>query len=108
MLDLMLLVAAGLHQTAPTNGPESPQVHASQESNEAATEEIEVRGRRRICKLERLNSAESRLDRTRICLTAREWNQRRDEAVAFYDDIPRRNPRKGPSSTAGPDVPAPN
>lgn len=100
MLDLIVLLAAALHQPVATGRPEVPSVTASGPRDEAAPEtEIEVRGRR-LCKWEITNSAESRLGRTRICLTSRQWTQRRDEAVELYDELPRRNPRSGPSATA--------
>ena len=99
MVDFILLLAAALHQAAPAEPP-PPSATASEAQDQAApNEEIEVRARR-ICRPTIINSAESRLERTKVCLTRRQWNELRDEAVQFYDDIPRRNPRKGPSSTA--------
>lgn len=103
MLELILLLSAGLHQAVPTAQPENPQVPSSEAGDEAAKDEgILVEGRRVICKRQTANSAGSRLGQTQTCLTSREWTLRRDDHIEFYDDLPRRNPRKGPSSTAGP------
>lgn len=109
MLDFVLLIAAAMHQPVPTGRAGSAPVPPVEADKAARDEEILVLGRRLappiICRREATNSAESRIGQIKICLTSAEWSQRRDEHLEFYNDVPRRNPRKGPSSTAGPAVP---
>ena len=55
---------------------------------------IDVRGRRTVCRRV-YSSAESRLNRQRVCRTQREWDEIRDQAAEFLADMPRRNPKAG-------------
>lgn len=101
MVDLILLLAAALQQVGPAEPPPPPRATASEPNDQAApNEDIEVKGRR-ICKRITVNSAESRLGQSRICLTQSQWNEQREETVEMFNDLPRRNPRKGPSATEG-------
>jgi hypothetical protein len=54
---------------------------------------IDVRGRRTICRYVN-DSAQSRLNRQRVCRTQLEWDEVRDQAAEFLEDMPRRNPAK--------------
>jgi hypothetical protein len=106
MVGFMLLFAATLYQPAAADSPKLEAGAGEARDQPGPNDGIVVTGRRDrrnrvICNLIKENSAESRLGRTEVCLTKAEWNQRRDEAVAFYENLPRRNPSKGPSSTAG-------
>ena len=77
MIALMMLFAAASNQPPVAESAEEPP--------------IEVRGPV-ICKRV-TSSAETRVGRRQMCLTARQWNEVRDKAAEFYADLPRRNPR---------------
>ena len=63
---------------------------------EAATPEaraeppINVRGTRTICRHVN-DSAQTRMNRQRVCRTQLEWDEIRDQAAEFLADMPRRN-----------------
>lgn len=104
MVAFILFLATTLHQSAAAEPLNTASAAATELRDEAApNDEVVVRGRRirKTCQVIADNSAQSRIGRTKICLTSREWSQRRDEALALFEDMPRRNPRQGPSSTAG-------
>ena len=79
MIELMMLFAAAAAE------PRVPQARDEPP--------IDVRGRRTICRII-YPSAETRLNRQRVCRTEQEWDELRDEAVEFLGDMPRRNPRR--------------
>ena len=54
---------------------------------------IDVRGRRTICRSVG-DSGQTRMNRQRVCRTQREWDEIRDQAAEFLEDLPRRNPHK--------------
>ena len=64
--------------------------------------EIHVRGRRIVCRRLTPDSAQTRIGQQRVCLTSRQWNEQRDQAVELLLDLPRRNPE------AGRTIPGPN
>jgi hypothetical protein len=79
---LMLLAVAGAEPTpVPAPADQPP---------------IDVRGRRErlICNRETAPGG-SRIVTGRVCLTQRQWQERRDQAVDLMNDMPRRNPRAG-------------
>lgn len=75
---MMLLAAAAAEPSVPEARAEPP---------------INVRGRRTICRFVN-DSAQSRLNRQRVCRTQVEWDEVRDQAAEFLEDLPRRNPAK--------------
>jgi hypothetical protein len=79
MLELMLLFAAAAAEPAVPEAQAEPP--------------IRVRGRRTICR-QVGDSGQTRMNRQRVCRTQREWDEIRDQAAEFYDDLPRRNPTK--------------
>ena len=54
---------------------------------------INVRGARTICRRVG-DSGQTRMGAQRVCRTQREWDEIRDQAAEFLDDLPRRNPTK--------------
>ena len=54
---------------------------------------INVRGSRTICRRV-TDSGQTRMGGQRVCRTQREWDEIRDQAAEFLDDLPRRNPTK--------------
>jgi hypothetical protein len=68
-------------------------VAAAAEPSAGATADappIDVRGRRTICRFVH-DSAQTRLNRQRVCRTQLEWDEIRDQAAEFLADMPRRN-----------------
>lgn len=62
---------------------------------------IDVRGTRMVCR-QVYSSAESRLNRQRVCRSQLEWDEIRDQAAEFLADMPRRNPRSAGRTIANP------
>ena len=75
---IMLLAATAAEPSVPEAREEPP---------------IDVRGRRTVCRYVN-DSAQTRLSRQRVCRSQREWDEVRDQAAEFLEDLPRRNPAK--------------
>jgi hypothetical protein len=87
MIELMLLFAAAAAEPTVPDGQDAPP--------------IDVRGTRMVCR-HVADSAQTRMNRQRVCRTQREWDEIRDQAAEFLADMPRRNPR-----SAGRTIPDP-
>lgn len=87
MLDLIMLLAVAAGEPAVPEAREEPP--------------IDVRGSRMICRSV-YSSAESRLNRQRVCRSSAEWDEIRDQAAEFLADMPRRNPRSAGRTMANP------
>jgi len=75
MLELLAMLAAA---AAPTETAEAPPIN--------------VQGQRTICR-HVADSAQTRMNRQRVCRTQLEWDEIRDQASEFWLDMGRRNPR---------------
>jgi hypothetical protein len=87
MIELMMLFAAATAEPATPATADAPP--------------IDVRGTRMVCRSV-YSSAESRLNRQRVCRTQLEWDEIRDQAAEFLADMPRRNPRSAGRTTIDP------
>ncbi|HEX8642512.1 MAG TPA: hypothetical protein VF702_01205 [Allosphingosinicella sp.] len=77
----LMFFAAALQQPAQEEVREDPDIH--------------VRGNRILCRRLTPDSAQTRIGQQRVCLTSRQWDEQRDQAVELLLDLPRRNPPSG-------------